>query len=372
MKLRLTLAGLIIGVAGFTQKYEFETVIDIDATEIKSQDITGTCWSFSTTSFIESELIRMGKGKHDISEMYTARMVYPEKAANYVRRQGKAQFSEGSLAHDVINTIRKYGMVPESVYSGKPNGEEIHNHSELEAMLGAMLQVVIKSRVLTETWTMAIDAVLNTYLGAAPEKFTYDGKEYTPRSFADEMGINADDYVSLTSFTHHDFDTWFILEVPDNFSNGSFYNIPLDEFEKTVDNALKNGYTIAWDADVSEKTISSKTGMAIWPATPYKELSSEEKEKLFVEILPEAKVDQTTRQKAFENQTTTDDHLMHITGILKDQNGNKYYKVKNSWGEKRGIDGFMYVSQSFFRMKSISVLLHKDALGKDLLKRTGK
>ena len=348
------------------QEIKFESVIDLDASEVKSQDRTGTCWSFSTTSFIESELMRMGKGNIDLSEMYNVRMVYPEKAINYIRYHGKTQFGEGALAHDVINTIDKYGLVPESAYHGKMDKKERYDHSELVKMLESTLQVVLGSKTVSNTWMTAYNSILDGYLGAVPETFEYDGKTYTPKDFANSLGIKSSDYVSITSFSHHDFYESFILEVPDNFSNGTFHNVTLDELVQVVDHALKNGYTVAWDADVSEKTFSSKNGMAIWPETSYANMSAEDRNKLFKSIVPEMKVTQEIRQAAFEDHTTTDDHLMHITGTLKDSDGNIYYKVKNSWGTKAGIDGFIYVSQAYFRMKTISLLLHNDGLIKSV------
>ena len=344
------------------EKFEFTSIIDLDATEIKSQDNTGTCWSYSTTSFIESELIRLGKGKHNISEMFNVRFVYKEKALNYVGRQGKANFSQGSLSHDVMNSIRENGMVPDEVYTGLPNGEEKHNHDELETILKSIVDGLIKTRKLSENWLNAFMSVVDTYLGEEPEEFKYKGKKYTPQSFSKDMGINPDDYVNISSFSHEPFYKQFILNVPDNFSNGSFYNLPLDEYMQVIDAALENGFTMAWDADVSEKGFSSKEGVAVIPAKDRKDMSDKETRQVCKEIIPELEVTQENRQKAFDSHETTDDHLMHITGKLKDQKGNIYYKVKNSWGTKRGIDGFIYASAAFVKMKSISVMVHKDAL----------
>ncbi len=369
----IVVSGLLMATSfSYSQTYEFETVKDLSCTEVKSQDMTGTCWSYSTTSFLESEFIRMGKGSIDLSEMYNVRMVYPEKAMNYVRYHGKTQFGQGSLSHDVINSAAKYGLVPESVYSGKNNGEDKHNHDELEKMLKSSLEVVLGQRTVSNTWMSAYNAILDSYLGPIPTKFKYKKKEYTPESFAKHLGFNADDYVSIASFTHHPFYEEFILEVPDNFSNGTYENVPLDEFMKVIDHALENGFTLAWDADVSESTFSRKTGMAIIPEKKQKDMSQEEKDRLFKEIIPEKNVTQEMRQKGFEDHTTTDDHLMHIVGKLKDQKGNVFYKVKNSWGKKNGIDGYMYVSVPYMKMKSIAVLLHKDGIPKDIAEKIGQ
>ncbi|BDD08865.1 aminopeptidase [Fulvitalea axinellae] len=342
-------------------------VIDIDATEVKSQDRTGTCWSFATTSFIESELIRMGKGAHNISEMYNVRNVYPKKAEVYVRNHGKAQFGEGSLAHDVINSVREYGMVPESVYTGL-KFDNRYNHAEMSNILKKILQGVVenKGRTLSKKWKEAYNAVLDVYMGSAPETFEYEGKMYTPKSFADMLGMNPDDYITVTSFTHQPYYSQFILQVPDNFSDGMFYNLPLDEYMEVIDHALKNGYTLSLDADVSEKGFSSKHGLAIVP-TEYKG-----KDAFFKENVSEVSVTSESRQEAYDNYQTTDDHLMHITGTGKDKYGNKYFKVKNSWGSNGlGFGGNIYMSDSYMRLKSISVLLHKDALPKNVKKKLG-
>jgi bleomycin hydrolase len=214
----------------------------------------------------------------------------------------------------------------------------------------------------------AYAGILNAYMGAPPSDFEYEGKEYTPLELAKELGLASENYASLTSFNHHPFNSNFILEVPDNWSNGSFYNLPIDDLMNVLDEALENGFTVAWDADVSEKTWSRKNDIAKWPASSWKELNKEQKNEVFNGNIEEAEVDQEMRQKAFENLSTTDDHLMHIVGTAKDQYGNNYYIVKNSWGEDRPHDGFVYVSEAYMRMKTISFTLHKDGLDKKLRK----
>lgn len=362
-------AVFFLGFSAQSQDYGFETLVDLEATEIKSQGNTGTCWSFSTVSFIESELIRMGKGQHNISEMYNVRYIYEDKADNYIRRQGKAQFSQGSLAHDVIQTISKHGLVPDEAYPGLKKGEERHDHDEMESMLGAILGTVLNMDVISTTWKASYNAILDVYLGESPSKFTYKGKEYTPQNFAREMEIIPSNYVSISSFSHHPFYSEFILEVPDNWSNGTFENIPINELEKVTQEALKSGYSLCWDADVSEKTFSSATGIAVMPEKEWKEMSEKEKKEAFQQPVKEVSVDDAYRQKHFDNQNTTDDHLMHITGMMKDKNGTVWYKVKNSWGTARGIEGYMYVSSAYFRAKTISILLHKEAVSKDVAKK---
>ena len=350
---------LFVSVLSFSQAYEFQTIKEIESTPIISQGATGTCWSFSTTSFLEAEIIRLTEKKIDLSEMYNVRNTYPKKAENYVMRQGKAQFSEGGLSHDVINSVREYGLVPNSVYTGLNGEEEKHNHAELQALLEGMLKVFVDnpSKKLSPKWKESVQAVLDVYLGKNPGEFTFEGKKYTPSSFLAFTKINPDNYVSLTSFTHQPFYKSFIINIPDNFSNGSFYNLPLDEFIQNIDNALDKGFTLALDCDVSEPYFSGKYGIAAVPA------DEANNKTILTEIKPEKEITPQYRQQEFENLTTQDDHLMHIVGKVKDQKGNLYYKVKNSWGtENLGNDGYIYMSVAYLKFKTISVLVHKDAL----------
>lgn len=358
-----------IGFQTQAQKpYKFTTVIDLEATPVISQGRTGTCWSFSGTSFLESEIIRTTGKQIDLSEMFTVRHTYPKKAENYVMRQGKAQFSEGGLAHDVLNAVEQYGLVPVEAYSGLGLNEESHNHAELVAVLKSMVTTYVDNpgRKLSNKWPNAVDAVLDAYLGKVPASFNYEGKQYNPKSFLAMTGLNTKDYVHITSFTHAPFYSEFILNIPDNWSYGSYYNVPLNELMQTIDGALEKGYTIELDCDVSEPYFSSKDGVAIVPA------SEENNKKALMGIYPERSITQDYRQQEFENFTTTDDHLMHITGILRDQNGTKYYKVKNSWGtneDRTKYGGYVYFSESYMRLKTISITLHKDALSKETSKR---
>ncbi|WP_203256562.1 C1 family peptidase [Hyunsoonleella ulvae] len=350
------------------EAYKFTEVIDLDATPVISQGNTGTCWSFSSTSFLESEIIRLTGKQIDLSEMYTVRNTYPKKAENFVMRQGKAQFSEGGLAHDVMNSVAAYGLVPNSAYSGLLFNEVNHNHAELSAVLRSMVETYVDNpgRTLSKKWKGAVDAVLSVYMGKNPKSFEYEGKTYTPQSFLEMTKLNPNDYVSITSFTHAPFYSKFILNIPDNWSNGSFYNVPLDEMMTTIDNALENGFTVELDCDVSERTFSSEYGVAVIPENP------ENNKKALEAIYPEKQITQAYRQDEFENYTTTDDHLMHITGVLKDQNGTKYYKVKNSWGtdaSRNANGGYMYFSESYMRLKAISITIHKDAIKKKTMEQ---
>ena len=361
---------LMVTVAIAQEPYKFNTQIDLETTSVISQGATGTCWSFSTSSFLESEIMRITGKTIDLSEMYTVRNTYPTKAYNYVMRQGKAQFSEGGLAHDVINSVQKYGLAPLEVYTGLEEGAARHNHAEMVAVLSAMLNTYIDNpgRSLSPKWREAVNAVLDVYIGSNPKEFTYQGKQYTPMSFLAMTGIKADDYISVTSFTQAPFYSSFILNIPDNFSNGSFYNVPLDDFIQVIDSALERGYTVELDCDVSERSFSSKDGVAVIPKDPVNV------KKALAGIYPERNIDQEYRQQEFENYTTTDDHLMHITGTLTDQNGTKYYKVKNSWGtdESRNANGgYVYFSEAYMRLKAISVMIHKDALPKKVANQLG-
>ncbi len=348
------------------QPYIFTETIDLETTPVISQGQTGTCWSFATSSFLESEIIRLTGKPIDLSEMYTVRNTYPEKAENYVMRQGKAQFSEGGLAHDVINSISEFGLVPQQAFSGLAQHEDSHNHAEMVAVLEGMLKTYTASKPLSKNWKQSIDAVLDVYLGKNVNSFTFEGKQYTPQTFLQNTKINPKDYITITSYSHQPYYSNFILNIPDNWSNGNFYNVPLEEMMAVVDNALKNGYSVNLDCDVSEKSFSSKDGVAVIPENP------ENKVKALQGIYTEKEITQQYRQDEFENYNTTDDHLMHITGMLKDQNGTTYYKVKNSWGtdEARTANGgYVYFSEVYMKLKAISVMVHKDALPKDLGKK---
>jgi len=358
MKFNITLILLIIACS-LNAQYKFEIEKQVECTDVKSQDRTGTCWSFATASFLESEVMRQGNGRHDLSEMFVVSNIYKDKARNYMLRQGKANFSQGSLSHDLINVAMKYGVVPEAVFSGKLAGATSHDHSEMEAVLKGIMDGLIGRKKLSKTWPSAFNCVLDTYLGTAPEEFSYNGKTFTPKAFSESLEIDHEDYVSLSSFTHHPFYKNFVLEIPDNYSNGSFINVPMDELEAIVDNALDAGYSIAWDGDVSERGFSAGEGIAVLPVDAGRD-------DVFENPAEEIVVTQEMRQDKFESYETTDDHLMHLVGKSKDQYGHEYYIIKNSWGEISDYKGFLHMSAPYFKLKTVAIMVHKDAIPKDI------
>ena len=371
----------------FGQGYQFTEVVTVPATPVKNQAATGTCWCFATTSFMESELLRMGKGTYDLSEMFIVRQKYMNQLQDNYLRRGNGNIGQGSLSHTFMNAYRQVGIVPEEVYTGINYDSERHNHSEMVRYMHAIADVAVKTKQRSPEYDKLIANLFDTYLGKLPEKFTYKGKEYTPKSFAESLGLNMDDYIELTSFTHHPYYVKFDVEVPDNWEHSLMYNLPLDEMMETVDYALTNGYTVCWDGDVSEKGFSFTNGVAINPEVKkVEDLSNTdrarfeklgEKERLeevfkFERPYPEIKVTPEVRQAGFESFVTTDDHLMHVTGITKDQNGTKYYITKNSWGTDRNkFGGYLNMSESFVRAKTIYVMVHKDAIPKAIKTKLG-
>ncbi len=335
--------------------YGFTVDKSVDCTPVKSQDKTGTCWCFAGASFLESEMMRRGKGQHNISEMFIVKNVYNDKAQNYVLRHGKANFGQGALAHDFINGAGRHGFMPEEAYSGLEDGNSKHDHGEMEGLLKGILDSVIKQKRPSKKWAKAYASVMDTYLGKSPETFTYRGQSYTPKEFAKSMGFRAEDYVSLTSYNHHPFHKDFVLEIPDNNSNGSFHNVPIDDLVEVIDNAIENGYSVAWDGDVSERGFSMGNGIAILP-------KQANRRDAFKEPGEELEVTQEMRQETFHSYSTTDDHLMHLTGIARDKNGKKYYIIKNSWGPTGPYKGFLHMSEAYVRLKTVAIMLHKDAV----------
>lgn len=335
-------------------------------TSIKDQANSNTCWSFSVTSLVESQSIRNGLGSFDLSEMFTVRNIYLDKARNYVLRQGKAQFGPGGLGHDVISAMDQYGAVPESVYSGLVLGDKRHDHNTMDKRLKLYLDSLLTLRPLPGNWMEGFTSLLNDYLGRPPETFTFNEKIYTPKSFAREiLHFSAKDYISLTSFTHHPFYTSFILEVPDNFQNKAFYNIPLEEMTRLTERSLELGYSVMWDADVSNEFFRQHDGYAmVWN-------KSNRNSGAIDPDAEEIHCDQTLRQSLFENLTTQDDHLMHIVGVKSSPGGKKFFMVKNSWGESGPFKGYINVSETYFAINTISLVIPKASINQALMAKLG-
>jgi len=344
---------LFIGLkAQNTDKTAFTIVKQIESTEVKNQGNTGTCWSFATTSFLEAEVARMGKTPVDLSEMFFVRCAYLRKAMQYVDAEGN-RFSEGGLSHDVMYVVENFGILPEASYTGLLNGKTKHNHAELQQILKAIADVAKKSndKKLSAPAYQTFTAALDNYLGQVPAMFSIEGTTYSPQHFAtDYLGIKPSDYMEFTSFTHSPFYKKFTLTIPDNWMNAQYYNLPIDELIEVMDTAITKGYTIAWDGDVSENEFNHDKGVAMY-----------EKDE---------KISQKKRQETFEDETTTDDHLMHITGIAKDSKGNKYYITKNSWGTDSNLyNGYLYMSEDYVRLKTIGIMIHKDVIPKKIAKK---
>lgn len=368
-------------------QYKFTKIAKLDATPVESQGITGTCWSFSALSYFESELIRKGNPNPDLlSEMFIVRKAYESKAEKYIRMDGKINFSEGGAFHDIPFVIRNYGIVPKDVYSGLNYGSETHDHSEMFSVLNGAMQGLLGHMQndrdgISTAWMPAMNGILDSYFGKDLKEFEFKGKKYTPKSYAKAIGLDMDEYVSLTSFTNHGLYSKCQLAIPDNWAWGESYNVGLDELFEACEYALKNGYTLAWGADVSEKGFSFKNGLAIVPEDPasievkgkdnknFSDAGADKSSNAFLTPMKEMEVTPEIRQKGYDNKTTTDDHGMHIVGIYKDQNGTKYLLVKNSWGTGNYPEGYLYVSENYFKLKTINIYVHKDGVSPSLRKK---
>ncbi len=366
--------------------FVFTTVKENPITSIKNQNRSSTCWSFSSVGFFESELLRLGKGEFDLSEMFIVHKTMEDRAVNYVRYHGSSSFAPGGSFEDFVACYSQYGMVPQEAMPGIMYGDSMHVHNELDAVADGYVNAIAKGKFskLTPVWKKGLSSIYDTYLGECPKEFTYKGKTYTPRTFADQvLGLNMDDYVSLTSFSHHPFYKPFIIEVEDNWRNAPGYNLPLDEFMEVMDSAVRNGYTFAWGADVSEAGFS-RNGIAVCPdmekgadlagsdMARWLGLSKTDKVKeMTSKPMPEMTITQEMRQTAFDNWETTDDHGMMIYGIAKDQTGKEYFMVKNSWGTSGKYKGIWYVSKAFVAYKTMNILIHKDAIPAAIAKKLG-
>ena len=364
-------------------EYEFTVVKELPVTPVKNQYRSGTCWCYSALSFIESEILRTKGVETDLSEMFVVGRSYHDRAVKYVRLDGHLNFAAGSSFGDVLHVIDDYGIIPQSIYSGFNYGTEMPEQSELDAVLKGYVDAARRNpnKKLTTAWVNGLDGILDAYFGEAPETFTVDGVEYTPESYRDFLGINYDDYVNITSFTHHPFYEPFIIEVCDNWRWDSAYNLPMEEMMEVMYNAIDNGFTIAWGSDVSEKGFT-RDGLAVMPVEEEEKKAGSDQEKWVgkdnetkVEkkkgIPVEQVITQEMRQEGYDNKTTTDDHGMHIYGTAEDQNGTKYFLVKNSWGETGKYDGIWYASDAFVRYKTLNIVVHKDALPEHIAKKLG-
>ena len=387
-KLTILTIAIVSCLGGFAQKdttgFVFTTVKENKITSVKNQNRSSTCWAYSALGFLEAELLRLNKGDHDFSEMFVVYHTMLDRAVNYVRLHGDASFSPGGSFYDVLYCWRHYGIVPDKAMpGGVMYGDTLANHSDLDAAAKAYVDVIAKSTAskISPLWRRPLEAIYETYLGKLPQEFTYKGKKYTPRSFADSFGLNMNDYISLTSYSHHPFYEAFAIEIQDNWRGAKSYNLPIDELMQVMRNAVNTGYTIAWGSDVSEEGFT-RNGIAVMPDVKKgAELTgsdmahwlglskADRRAELTSRPLPEMTVTQQMRQEAYDNWETTDDHGMLIYGLAKDQNGKQYFMVKNSWGQAGKYKGFWYASEAFVAYKTMNIVVHKNAIPKEILKK---
>jgi cysteine peptidase len=387
-KLTILTIAIVSCLGGFAQKdttgFVFTTVKENKITSVKNQNRSSTCWAYSALGFLEAELLRLNKGDCDFSEMFVVYHTMLDRAVNYVRLHGDASFSPGGSFYDVLYCWRHYGIVPDNVMpAGVMYGDTLANHSDLDAAAKAYVDVIAKSTAskISPLWRRPLEAIYETYLGKLPQEFTYKGKKYTPRSFADSFGLNMNDYISLTSYSHHPFYEAFAIEIQDNWRGAKSYNLPIDELMQVMRNAVNTGYTIAWGSDVSEEGFT-RNGIAVMPDVKKgAELTgsdmahwlglskADRRAELTSRPLPEMTVTQQMRQEAYDNWETTDDHGMLIYGLAKDQNGKQYFMVKNSWGQAGKYKGFWYASEAFVAYKTMNIVVHKNAIPKEILKK---
>ena len=384
----ISLVLIVSYIGGFAQKdttgFVFTTIKENKITSVKNQNRSSTCWAYSALGFLEAELLRLNKGDHDFSEMFVVYHTMLDRAVNYVRLHGDASFSPGGSFYDVLYCWRHYGIVPDNAMpAGVMYGDTLANHSDLDAAAKAYVDVIAKSTAskISPLWRRPLEAIYETYLGKLPQEFTYKGKKYTPRSFADSFGLNMNDYISLTSYSHHPFYEAFAIEIQDNWRGAKSYNLPIDELMQVMRNAVNTGYTIAWGSDVSEEGFT-RNGIAVIPDVKKgAELTgsdmahwlglskADRRAELTSRPLPEMTVTQQMRQEAYDNWETTDDHGMLIYGLAKDQNGKQYFMVKNSWGLSGKYKGFWYASEAFVAYKTMNIVVHKNAIPKEILKK---
>lgn len=375
--------------AAKANKPVFTIVKENPITSIKDQHRSGTCWDYSTLSFFEAEILRKTGKTYDLCESFVANKNYMDRAKTVVRMHGDAQFSQGGSAYDVLYVLKNYGICPQDAmpFPGSLTGDSLYNFNEFFSVMEPYVKAVATNKApkISNQWKQGLQSILDAYLGKCPESFTYKGKTYTPKSFAASLGLNWNDYETFTSYTHHPFYTAFPVEVQDNWRQPASWNLPMEEMMKIIDNAVMNGYTIAWGGDVSEpgftrdglaymvdgKKIQSTKGsdMARWLG-----LSAAKKKDIIAELgvnVPEVKASQELRQERFDNWELTDDHGMVIFGIAKDQNGKEYYMVKNSWGETGAYKGIWYITKTFIAANTMDFMVNKNAVPKDIRKKLG-
>jgi bleomycin hydrolase len=366
----------LVAITCFGQEpeaYQFKTIQEANCTPVRDQKNSGMCWAYSGASLMESELMRLGRSATDVSEIYIVRCIYRDKAMNYIRRQGKTNFSQGGLAHDAFNAARKYGLMPQDAYPGKQG--YAYDHSKIEVEIKALCDSLLasgKSGRLATDWVQVIDTRLDAHFGLIPGTFTYEGTPHNTETYRNLLGVRPEDYVTLTSFTHHPMYTGFVLEIPDNWSNGIHYNVPLNDLMRALNFALQSGYSATWDADVSNKGFAAKHGVAIVPAIDWDKKNDAQKNHSFKYWEPQKIVTPEMRQELFDVQETQDDHLMHIVGLANEESHKDiYYKVKNSWGEISELKGFLFASEAYMRLNTIGITLNKNAIPQDLRRRLG-
>jgi bleomycin hydrolase len=350
-------------------KFTFTQIIGLANSSVKNQASSGTCWSYSTNSFLESEMVKAGRTPVELSPLFSARNIYNDKAETYIKMQGNSSLGDGGECHDVINMYAKYGAMPQSLYTGLHYGFSKNKFAEMQAIMKAMLDVYVKNPngKLSPNWKEAYNAVLDSYLGKVPATFEWEGKQYTPKTFAKEVvGLNPDNYVELLCYADKSYYQKTMMMVSDNWAMQEAYNVKMNDITDIIDNALKNGYTVAWAADVSEKSFSWKNGVAYVPEKDYDDMSDEEKKKMFDGPQPERAITPELRQEGINNYTTTDDHGMHIVGLAKDQKGREYYIVKNSWGTTNDYKGYLYVTKAYVQYKTTAFLLNKNGIQQEL------
>jgi len=372
-----------------SKKPVFTTIKELPITSIKDQNRSGTCWAYSTLSFFESEILKKTGKTYDLCEMFITNKDYLDRAVLTVRMHGDSEFSQGGSAGDVLIIMKEHGICPENAMPapGTLQGDSLANFNEFFSIMTPYVEAVAKNKAkkISNQWKEGLQGIIDAYLGKAPETFTYEGKTYTPKSFMASLGINLDDYVSITSYTHHPFYTKFAVEVQDNWRWDQSYNVPMDEMMRIIDNAIDNGYTVAWGGDVSEEGFT-RQGLAILydtkaaqsltgsDAAKWLKLKPAEKQEKFEKLgvdAPEIVPTQEYRQQGFDSWELTDDHGMHIFGLAKDQNGKEYYMVKNSWGETGNYKGIWYMTKAYIAGKTMDFLINKNAIPKDIRKKLG-